>query len=285
MTVVSGYTQAVISDTELGLSGLDSQQLSTVLNFYTITLKLFDIYKDTYTQIYKENLSNQKTIAQLAGDFYTTLKILTESAQSLSVLENSSKLGENQKRCFQKMSSSLKSAVYICNKTFTSKNGQEYSLVRDFEEYLSVLKSLLKSSGVQLNYRQFDNILTKSDYITEVIQPLINNALDHAFKTKIPSPEINIYSAIEPEKNLYKIIVGDNGDGIPEQILPRIFEKGFTTKKDILTEHGIGLWGVKEFVESCGGEITVETSKLGTIFVATTLYQIEDCCLVQKLVD
>mgnify|MGYP001606581926 FL=1 len=166
MTVVSGYTQAVISDTELGLSGLDSQQLSTVLNFYTITLKLFDIYKDTYTQIYKENLSNQKTIAQLAGDFYTTLKILTESAQSLSVLENSSKLGENQKRCFQKISSSLKSAVYICNKTFTSKNGQEYSLVRDFEEYLSVLKSLLKSSGVQLNYRQFDNILTKSDYIT-----------------------------------------------------------------------------------------------------------------------
>ena len=46
-----------------------------------------------------------------------------------------------------------------------------------------------------------------------------------------------------------------------------------TSKTDESTEHGIGLWGVKQFVEKRGGEIVVNTELgVGTNFGFTILY-------------
>lgn len=61
------------------------------------------------------------------------------------------------------------------------------------------------------------------------------------------------------------LVVKDDGPGIPEDALPRIFEPLFTTKSE---GTGLGLSIVKRIVEEHGGTIAVETGPQGTTFTA-----------------
>lgn len=73
-----------------------------------------------------------------------------------------------------------------------------------------------------------------------------------------------IFSVDEDEKYLL-ISISDNGSGIPEKFLYKIFNLNFTTKS---TGMGIGLKLAKKFAESIDGDITVkETSVNGTTFL------------------
>ena len=61
-----------------------------------------------------------------------------------------------------------------------------------------------------------------------------------------------------------RIKVSDTGFGIAPEVLPRIFEPFYTTKKD---GTGLGLAISFEIVKSLGGEITVASqSGVGTTF-------------------
>ena len=53
-----------------------------------------------------------------------------------------------------------------------------------------------------------------------------------------------------------EIAVSDTGSGIPQNVLPRIFDEGFTTKSN---GTGIGLPTVKRIVEAHGGTIEVDS--------------------------
>ena len=60
------------------------------------------------------------------------------------------------------------------------------------------------------------------------------------------------------------IEVADTGAGIPESLVPRVFERFVTTKP---VGSGLGLWNVKSFAEESGGFAEVEsTSGVGTRF-------------------
>jgi len=65
-------------------------------------------------------------------------------------------------------------------------------------------------------------------------------------------------------RNFVKISVRDNGIGIPEDLMDKIFTPYFTTKK---TGTGLGLSMVKEIVEEMKGMISVESKKgKGSVF-------------------
>jgi len=74
----------------------------------------------------------------------------------------------------------------------------------------------------------------------------------------------------EDEDNIY-FEVTDTGKGIDEDILPYIFNPGFTTKYDEITgkaSTGIGLSHVKNIMEDLGGNIEVKSKQnLGTTFI------------------
>lgn len=63
-------------------------------------------------------------------------------------------------------------------------------------------------------------------------------------------------------KTIYdlQIIISDNGRGIPADIIHRLLEKGFSYDKPFGT--GLGLYGLKKFIDSIGGHINI-TSELG----------------------
>ena len=99
--------------------------------------------------------------------------------------------------------------------------------------------------------------------LIRMITNLIKNALQAIEQVKDPLIEIDV-SEFEKE---VQIKIKDNGIGVPDDIINRIFEPQFTTKTSGM---GLGLSMVKKIVDNHDGQIEVE-SKLNshTIFTIT----------------
>jgi signal transduction histidine kinase len=58
-----------------------------------------------------------------------------------------------------------------------------------------------------------------------------------------------------------RIDIADNGRGIPDEIIPKLFHPFFTTKK--AGGNGLGLWVSRGLVEKHGGTIDTNSLKAG----------------------
>jgi PAS domain S-box-containing protein len=92
-------------------------------------------------------------------------------------------------------------------------------------------------------------VLADSQRLQQVFLNLLDNAAHHS-----PGGS-EIQLVIEPvNSNMCKVRVIDQGSGVPEEILPRIFEPFFSTRRG---GTGLGLSIVKYVVETHGGNIVI----------------------------
>ena len=115
-----------------------------------------------------------------------------------------------------------------------------------------------------------DLILSQDEYVT-IIGNLLENAIEELSAADAGSAgdeqprEIVLGIYCRPEVSI--ITCEDTGGGVSDDVLPRIFEKGVTTKGE---NHGTGLYLVKQITDARHGEITVETEPgEGTCFTLT----------------
>ncbi|MCS7232763.1 MAG: sensor histidine kinase [Synergistetes bacterium] len=102
-----------------------------------------------------------------------------------------------------------------------------------------------------------------SGELVTILGNLIENSIDALSMIDKGNKVVGIY--LKERKDYIFIKVYDSGPGIAKDILPRIFEKGFTTKRD---GKGMGLFMVKQIVERKGGSVEVRSSaNSGTVFV------------------
>jgi signal transduction histidine kinase len=71
---------------------------------------------------------------------------------------------------------------------------------------------------------------------------------------------LSVEDAVEPPDGII-LTIQDDGVGIAEADLPRVFEAFFTTRSTVGT--GIGLFVAKQFVGGHGGQIEVESRRDG----------------------
>ena len=105
-------------------------------------------------------------------------------------------------------------------------------------------------------YTQSDLHIPSETLIT-VIGNLLDNAYD-AMDSEDVTAEKHLSFGIYSRPGSVLITVVDNGKGIPETDIDRIFENGFSTKGEL---RGTGLYQVKNIVERLGGKIIVESKK------------------------
>jgi PAS domain S-box-containing protein len=101
--------------------------------------------------------------------------------------------------------------------------------------------------------------------LRQVIHNLLQNAHDALQQTE--HPQIVLATENTNEGSL-KLMVRDNGSGIPEQLLGRLFEPYMTSKQK---GTGLGLAIVKKIVEEHGGKITIENQLAGGTCVSVIL--------------
>jgi len=103
------------------------------------------------------------------------------------------------------------------------------------------------------------------------IQQVLLNLLTNARQAMPQGGRLSIRVAHDAEHHMVDLVVRDNGRGIPEHVLPRIFDRFFSTKSgpDATGKGGagLGLSACRDIVEEHHGRIRVEsTVGKGTAF-------------------
>lgn len=111
-------------------------------------------------------------------------------------------------------------------------------------------------------------ILTDSKWLVFIINQIINNSIKYHDKSKKSFIKVSVLE----ENKIIKLYIIDNGIGIKENDLPRVFDKTFTgyNGRGSANSTGMGLFIVKNLCEKLGHkiEITSEEGK-GTTLVIT----------------
>lgn len=112
--------------------------------------------------------------------------------------------------------------------------------------------------------KEDDMLLTQDDAVT-VIGNLLENAIEELSGGSTDIKEITLGLFCSPDCNI--ITCEDTGRGIPDELLPRILDRGISSKG---SGRGTGLFLVRQITEDCGGEIQIDTEAgEGTMFTLT----------------
>ena len=118
------------------------------------------------------------------------------------------------------------------------------------------------SKRVELKAENIPNVMADRDQMVQVLTNLVQNGLDAASAVR-PDPRVVVTIDLAGEGKV-RIVVRDNGPGVPPEILPRLFEP-YATSKEKGT--GLGLAIVHRMVFEHGGEIMYrEATKGGAVF-------------------
>lgn len=152
----------------------------------------------------------------------------------------------------------------LLNSTKASElNYQKIAVAELVEETLSEALDRFKLTKVKLvrNFKTGDSIVSvDKDKMKIALLNLVTNALEALEGKEGGELEIGILEA----ENKILISISDNGPGMNEETVSRIFEPYYTTKK---MGNGLGLTNTQNIILGHKGEITVEsTLGQGTVF-------------------
>lgn len=141
----------------------------------------------------------------------------------------------------------------------------EVDLNNTVENVIESLELSIKESDTKIKCYKLPTVYTNDNDIFRVLLNLMNNAIK--FKKANTNPIINIGYSEEDTK--YILYVSDNGIGVEEEYLPRIF--GIFERLHSKADYpgtGIGLAICKKIIEKNGGKIWAESKKgVGTKFL------------------
>lgn len=150
------------------------------------------------------------------------------------------------------------------------KKKEKTTMKNILDEVLLLVKEECKSNEIRIeanNECQDFKLTTFKDELTQAIINIVNNSKDALLEHKVIAPKIKI-ECKDDAKALY-IAIADNGGGIKEEILPKIFTPYFSTKKE---KHGtgLGLYMTKTIIEeNLDGELSVQNKDDGVVFTIT----------------
>ncbi len=128
-----------------------------------------------------------------------------------------------------------------------------------------LLQQELKHQSVSLKMYLPDEkveVMADPEQLEQVLINLIKNSMEACQECTDPQVEVVAFVP-EGERQRLRIDVADNGPGIPEDVLDKIFIPFYTTKKQ---GSGIGLSLSRQIMQQHGGTIRVHTQPGETIF-------------------
>jgi len=137
---------------------------------------------------------------------------------------------------------------------------QQLSIKETCEKTLSILHAALVNNNITILTSLEDDI-TIDGYENELMQALINiinNARDAIKEHVVDDSDKLIFIATKKYEDRFEISIQDSGGGIPEDVMPRIYEPYFTTKHQSVGT-GIGLSMTHKIItQRHNGSIEVE---------------------------
>jgi signal transduction histidine kinase len=139
---------------------------------------------------------------------------------------------------------------------------QEFDLNEVVEDVVQIVRPEATKAGVEFNAIRSDGPLRVRGDRIQIQQAIINlalNAID-AMRDGSPRPAKLAIETARANGNAAELSVADSGKGIPADMLSKIFETFYTTKRH---GTGLGLTITRTIVESYGGSIWAENRSGG----------------------
>jgi PAS domain S-box-containing protein len=212
-------------------------------------------------------------IGNIAHQWRQPLSVITTVASGVAFKQEYKTLKEED--IPKDMDNIVQSAEYLSETIETFRNflkekkeRKNICIQNRLHEVLNILKATIKNNDINI----IDNI-SNSELVTinmvsgeleQVIINIINNSKDVFLEKNIEERWIKL----ELEKYEDKVVfsIEDNGGGIPEHIMPKIFEAYFTTKHQSKGT-GLGLnMSYRIVTESLGGKLYVKNTNNGAKF-------------------
>lgn len=135
-------------------------------------------------------------------------------------------------------------------------------------------KNYLLENNVRLDVNISKNhVLTDSKWLEFILNQIINNSI------KYKKNNVESYIEIDSKEDESKVYLSiyDNGIGIPESDIKRVFEKSFTglNGRKMTKSTGMGLYIVKKLCDKLGHKIIIE-SKIKTYTKVTIIFSKND---------
>ncbi len=134
------------------------------------------------------------------------------------------------------------------------------------DEVIELLKPEIDENSIKISkeYEKNPDIFVDKDYLKQAIINVIKNAIEALKIKERENKEIKIFTFYEKNIDSVGIKINDNGIGIEQDKLQKIFEPYFTTKS---YGTGLGLTIVYKIIKEHDGDIKVESEKnKGTSF-------------------
>lgn len=194
-----------------------------------------------------------------AYNLYEMTKDKSEiSTKALSIAQNAHEIRKNNDRVLKGI-----------NQLIENVEKTEYMSI---SEIFSIISDNTKRQIESINPNIYIEFKLEKDYYIKRyydIFSILNNLIINAIEACICKNTITVIGKISEEELLF--LVSDDGTGIDEDILPYIFNVGFSTKFNSDTgamSTGIGLCHVKNLIEALDGTIEVKSNiNEGTKFI------------------
>lgn len=199
-----------------------------------------------------------------------------------------------QLKLSEKLSKEDASMLKRATTTIVNQVGAMKSMVNEFSEYarapsahltkinvnqvIKDVSGLYENSQVKISYDlapEMPDLMGDGTMLRQVLHNLMQNAQDALVETE--SPEI-IVKTTWSDTNV-TLLVSDNGQGFPENVLAHAYEPYVTTKAH---GTGLGLAIVKKMVEEHFGQIKIENTPSGGACITIQLPLTNDIALESK---
>lgn len=210
----------------------------------------------------------------LAHQWRQPLSVISTSATGILLHKDMGTLDddmiETMMNSINNTAQNLSKTIDTVGKLFQSSQNLEKFVLKDLLfDVMQIEQVTLGSKNIQLqtNIDEIQNSVVTVDAqeFTQVFNSIIVNAEDIFSERKIESPLITVSAKCENDRVV--ILIEDNGGGIPEDIVSKIFEPYFTTKHQ---SQGKGLSlhiSYKIVTEHFKGNLSVRNGDCGAIFV------------------
>ena len=244
------------------------------------SLRLSGIFDITLLKEQEQLISEQSKMVQMgemigniAHQWRQPLSVISTAASGIQISKEFNTLTDEQEN---EMLRGIVDNVQFLSKTIDTfrnyikekKELKEIILQDRINSAINLIEASLKNNHIEL-INNIDNvepikITMVVGELLQVIINIINNAKDILVEKKIENKIIKINLVKKQNKAI--ISIEDNGDGIPNDVLPKIFDPYFTTKHKSQGT-GLGLHMSKEIIEKhLDGRLYATNSKNGAIF-------------------
>jgi len=211
-------------------------------------------------------------ISMIAHQWRQPLNVLSLATQGINLKykmdklnsAEMSKFNESSQRQIKQMSNTIND---FRNFFKPEKTKKIFEVSKSIYHILDLISPIYEKEKINLEVNIAASIFTNGYFneLGQTIVNLINNAKDAMLEREIENKNIKIYTHLENKK--LRIIIEDNGGGIDEKIMDKIFDPYFSTK-DEKNGTGLGLYMSKMIIEEhMNGKLSAINIENGVKFI------------------